>query len=182
MKLHFLKAVAGALLPLSAGLVLHGTIASAAGEDSPEIARLLSEAKSEATELTADSEDLASFAWSRASWTSHASKITMIKEHVNNTGKLLAKLQEQESSGSTWQTAAIARIRPLLKELASSTEEVIRRLNDHPDRVHLPEYRDCVKAHYELATDLEALIRDFVNYGEAKEKLEKLQEKLKVTE
>jgi len=33
-----------------------------------------------------------------------------------------------------------------------------------------------------LATDLEALIRDFVNYGEAKEKIERLGKKLEVTD
>ena len=34
---------------------------------------------------------------------------------------------------------------------------------------------------YELATNLEELIRDFVNYGEAKQKLERLADKLEIT-
>ena len=38
-----------------------------------------------------------------------------------------------------------------------------------------------MKANYELATDLEAVIRDFVNYGEAKEKFERLERKVEVT-
>ena len=43
-----------------------------------------------------------------------------------------------------------------------------------------PGTRDCVRANYELAVDLEALIRDFVNYGEAKEKFERLEQKLEI--
>ena len=39
-----------------------------------------------------------------------------------------------------------------------------------------------MKANYEMATDLEELIRDFVNYGEAKQKLERLGAKLETTD
>jgi hypothetical protein len=37
-----------------------------------------------------------------------------------------------------------------------------------------------VQANYELASDLEALIRDFVGYGEAKLKYQRLGEKLEI--
>jgi hypothetical protein len=150
--------------------------------DSPEIAKLLADAKAEAVELKADSADLDSFVRSKLSWQTHADKIELIKEHVNNTGKLLTKLKNAETLGSPWQQTAIARIEPLLKELAANTETVVVWLNENRSKIHFPEYRDCVKAHYELASDLEALIRDFVSYGEAKEKLERLQRKLEVTE
>jgi len=149
--------------------------------DSPDITQLLAEAKTEAYELRRDSADLDTFVRSRLSWESHATKIEMIKEHVNNTGKLLARLKEAEPTGSTWQKEAIARIEPLLKELAGNTEATINHLNENKSKVHFTEFKDYVKANYELAVDLEALIRDFVNYGEAKGKFERLRDKLEVT-
>ena len=44
----------------------------------------------------------------------------MVKGHVNNTGKLLAKLKDAEATGSPWQQTAIKRIEPLLKEMADN--------------------------------------------------------------
>src|SRR5215471_9341081 len=141
---------------------------------SPEITKLLADVKAEAVELKNDSEDLDTFAQSRLTWESHARKVEMVKEHINNTGRLLAKLKDVEASGAPWQQTAIQRIEPLLKELAANTEGTIIYLNENRAKIHFPEFRDYVKANYELATDLEALIRDFVNYGEAKEKFERL--------
>ena len=106
----------------------------------------------------------------------------MVKEHINNTGRLLAKLKHAEASGAPWQQTAIQRIEPLLKELAANTEATIIYLNENRSKIHFPEFRDYVKANFELAADLEALIRDFVNYGEAKDKFERLGHKVEVTE
>lgn len=147
----------------------------------PEVTKLLSDATTEAAELKADSEDLDKFAKSRLSWQSHATKIEMIKEHVNKTGKLLAKMKDLEPIGSPWQQTAIRRVEPLLQELADNTETTIRYLNENRIKIHFPEFQDYVKANYELATDLDALIRDFLSYGDAKEKMERLEKKLEIT-
>jgi hypothetical protein len=168
---------------LMVGALLSPAKARATGPgDSVEIAKLLADAKAEAVELKSDSEDLDSFAKSGLSWESHARKIEMIKDHVNKTGKLLAKLKDVEESGAPWQRTAIQRIEPLLKELAANTESTINYLNENQSKIHFPEFKDYVRANYELATDLETLIRDFVNYGEAKEKFERLGHKVEVSE
>ena len=104
----------------------------------------------------------------------------MIREHVNNTGKLLAKLQEAEPTGSPWQQDATKQIEPLLKELAANLESTINHINKNQVHIKFSEYHDYVKANYELASDLEALVRDFVNYGEAKQKYERLGAKREV--
>ncbi len=143
-------------------------------EDSAEIHKHLADAKAEAVQLKNDAEDLNAFTASRISWQTYAHKLEMIKEHVNNTGKLLAELQADESSGSPWQQAAVKRIEPLLRELAANTTATIGHLNENQERVHMPEFRDYVQINYALAADLETMIRTFVNYGESKEKLEKL--------
>lgn len=44
----------------------------------------------------------------------------------------------------------------------------------------MPEFKDYMKANLELANDLEALIRDFVNYGAAKQTFEELARKLEI--
>lgn len=179
------RAIASLAAPalLMAGYLLSPIAIKAVGPgDSAEITKLLADAKAEAMELKNDSADLETFVRSRLSWESHAVKIEMIKQHVNTTGKLLAKLKDAEASGSPWQQTAVQRIEPLLKELAANTETTINYLNHNRSKIHFPEYRDYVKANYELSTDLEALIRDFVNYGDAKEKFERLERKVEVTE
>ena len=170
-----------AMTVLGAGYFLVPLRSAAASPDSEQITKLLADAKAEAVELKADSADLESLTRSTRSWESHAGKIEMIKEHVNNSGKLLTKLQEVEAEGAPWQQTVIQRIEPLLKELAANTEATINYLDDNRSKIHFPEYRDYVKANYDLATDLEALIRDFVNYGEARDKMERLGAKHEIT-
>lgn len=93
--------------------------------DSAQVTQLLADAKAEAVELKNDSEHLEAISKSKLSWESYARSIEMIKEHVNNTGKLLAKLQDTAPSGSPWQQTAIQRIDPLPRELAANTETTI---------------------------------------------------------
>lgn len=157
------------------------TMKAAETGDSAHISQLLADAKAEAVELKNDSADMESFTRSKLSWESYASKVEMIKGHVNNTGKLLTKLKDAEATGAAWQQTAIKRIEPLLKELAANTEATINNLNENKTKVHFTEFKDYVKANFELATDFEALIRDFVNYGEAKEKVDHLGGKLEVS-
>ena len=149
--------------------------------DSVQITKLLADAKAEAGQLKEDSADMELYFGSKLSWESYAGKVEMIKGHVNNTGKLLAKLQEAEATGSPWQQVAIKRIEPLLKELAANTETTINYLNENRMKVRFSEFEGYLKANRELATDLEALIRDFVDYGDAKEKFERLGGKLEKT-
>jgi hypothetical protein len=150
--------------------------------DSEKITKLLGDTKDEAVQLKLDSADLAQFTYSNATYVSYSHKITLIREHVNETGKLLAELQQEEASGSPWQQAAIQQIEPLLRELADNTTAVIERLNENKLNVHFPEFKEYARANYELATDLEALIHDFVSYSEAKEKMEQTQKKINPTE
>jgi ABC-type Na+ efflux pump permease subunit len=176
--------MAGLVTPalLMAGCFIASTnVKAAESEDHPKITALLADAKAEAVELKNDSTDMESFTRSSLNWESYAQKIEMIKEHVNNTGKLLTKLQAEESNGSPWQQTAIKRIEPLLKELAANTEKTINYLNENKTKTHFSDFKDYVQMNCEIATNLEELIRDFVNYGEAKQKLDRLAEKLEIT-
>lgn len=173
-------------IPMTAALLVAGCFMfpaatkGAVSGDTADINKLLADAKAEAVELKNDSADMESFVRSKLTWQTYANKIEMIKGHVNKTGELLAKLQEAEDASTAWQQEAIKRIEPALKELAANTEATIQHLNGNQTKVHFAPFKDYVKANYELATDLESMIRDFVNYGEAKDKFERLGEKLEV--
>src|SRR5579871_6324295 len=107
------RGMAGFVIPalLVAGCFIASTnVRAAEPEDSPKITALLADAKAEAIQLKVDSSDMESFTRSSLSWESYASKVEMIKGHVNETGKLLANLQAEESNGSAWQQTAIRRI------------------------------------------------------------------------
>lgn len=156
-------------------------VIAASNDDSAEISKLLADTKAEAVELTRDASDLEAFTKSKLSWSTYAGKVEMIKEHINNSGKLLTKLQEAQDSGSAWQQTAISKIEPLLKELAANTEATIAFMSENKGKIHFPEFRDYAKANYEMASDLEALVRDYVSYGEAREKVDRLNRKLQTT-
>jgi hypothetical protein len=152
-------------------------LASSIG-DSKEISALLSEAKSEAIELRKDAEKMETFTRSKLSWESFALQINEIKDHVNKTGELLAKLNQIRETGSSWQQQAIDHITPALKELATNTESTIEHLNENRRLVHSKELEDYCVVNYELAQELTALVGDFVNYGETSAKFAELQKKV----
>jgi hypothetical protein len=153
-------------------------LASSVG-DSKEISTLLSEAKSEAIELREDAEKMETFTRSKVSWESFATKINEIKDHVNKTGELLAKLNQVRETGSSWQQQAIDHIMPALKELAENTESTIEYLNENRKLVHSKEIEDYCVVNYELAKELTALVGDFIDYGETEARFAELQKKVK---
>jgi hypothetical protein len=168
-----------ALTLLLAGIWPGAKVAVASPGSSEEISMLLADVKAEAIALERDAEDLA--VWTRAkqmAWQSHAEKLNLIREHVNEAGQLLTKLTEARGAASPWQQEAIDRIYPLLKELADNTETTITHFKDGKDRIHFPPYTDFARANYDLAQDLAALVSDYVEFGEHETEFRRLQEKL----
>ena len=101
----------------------------------------------------------------------------MIKDHINQAGGLVIELAARRTKASAWQQAAIDRVTPLLRELASNTEATIEHLIKNQRRIHTQEFQEYVKATYNMATRLAAIIGDFVDYAEAKDKYEPLSRK-----
>lgn len=141
--------------------------------DSAQVTKLLREASTSATQLKNDSVQMESYAGSQLRWQTHANQVNRVKEHVNNSGKILADLHAAHDTAEPWQQEAIDRITPLLQELASNTTSIIDHLNDKQQTWH-PEYTGYLKSNAEVATDLSNLIRDYLAYGEAKSKSESL--------
>jgi hypothetical protein len=158
-----------------AGYLMIPTAVNAVGtQDSADVAKLLSDTKAVAVRLKTDSSLMESFTRSNMSWQSYAGKLNTIKAHINNAGQLLAKLKAADSAGSPRQQTTIKQIEPLLQEMAGNLSATITHLNDNQNKVHLPAFTGYVKTNYQLATDLEALVRASVDYGADKEQFARL--------
>ncbi|HMD99423.1 MAG TPA: hypothetical protein VKM93_19110 [Terriglobia bacterium] len=167
---------------LTAGYFMMSPVAKAADTsvgDSEQVSKLFSEAKTEADGLVRDAELLDVFTRSVLSWDSHATQISLIREHVNKAGQILTSLNEVRHTGSPWQQQAIDQITPLLKELASNTQSAIEHLNEKRDdiRFRAGQYQDYAVANYNLASELAALISHYVDYERNKAEFARLGER-----
>jgi len=174
------------LAALVAGFLVISPTAKASatsGEDSKEVSQLLSEMKVEAHQLELDAMEMETFSRSRLTEGSHAVKLNLIGDHINKAGELLGQLHDARESGSAWQQKAIDEIYPLLKELAANTETAMKFFNENKSHVHVsPSYKEYLKENRGMATELAALITDYVDYGFHKSQFERLGEKLVASE
>jgi hypothetical protein len=150
--------------------------------ESPQVSKILSDAQMQAYQLKADVGEMETFTRSTASWESHAAVIERIKEDVNKMGRLLAELQENRKNAAPWQQVAIDRVEPVAKELASNTTAAIEHLNSNPRRLNTAAYQNYLEAIVDSADNLAASITNFVEYGKAKQRLERLAAKLELPE
>jgi len=148
--------------------------------DSKEVSTIFVDAKTEAVQLKQDAEEMNSFVHSGLSWQTHAAQLDQIKQHVNNTGEIVAKLNNARNAASPWQQQATDRIIPMLKELAASVETTITFLGQNQKRLATAPYTEYVEANTDFAVDLSQVISDYVAYSEAKHKSEELGRKLEV--
>jgi hypothetical protein len=157
-----------------------GTANAAAIPDSEHVAKLLSEAKTMAFQIKEDAVAMEGFTRMDVSWESHAVAINQIKDHVNALEKQEALLKDARNAASPWQRTAIDRIVPYLDELEGYTSAVIERINDKPARFLTADYKDFLEANADYATDLAAMIGEFVDYGKTRDRLHRLGNKLEI--
>jgi hypothetical protein len=157
-----------------------GKANAAAVPDSDHVAKLLSEAKTMAFQLKEDAVAMEGFTRMNVGWESHAVAINEIKDHINALLKQEAKLKDAKGVASPWQKTAIDRVVPYLDELEGYTFAVIDRLNEQPKKLLDAEYKDYLEANADYATDLAAMIADFVDYGNTRDRLERLGTKLEI--
>lgn len=155
------------------------TKAAVAPGDSEQVSNLLSEAQTMAYQIKEDAQTMESFTRMTVSWETHKVAINQIKEHVNALGRQVAKLKNAENLASPWQKTAIDRINPYLDELSGYTAAVIEHLNGDKKR-NIAEYQDYLEANADYATDLCAMISDFVDYGRTRQRMDRLSTKLEV--
>lgn len=148
--------------------------------DSDQVTQLLLDAKGQAFQLSMDASTMESYTRSNLGWETHSDAIARIKDDVNAAGRTLTKLDNARYAASPWQTTAIDRITPLLKEIASNTTTVIKYIGANPRRLTNGDYKDYIEANSDLAEKLAGLIKDFVDYGNTKSRLDRLAAKLEL--
>jgi hypothetical protein len=176
MTMQKLRYALGLALLMAASLYLLPALQAADNPvpDSPEVSDLLAQAKSDAVQLRDDADVMRQYGMSQLSWESHAGRITMIKEHINDLGKVLRQMDERREWASSWQQKAIDQVTPLASEMASSIEATIDHLNKNKHRVRMPQLKEYLSANYELSSSLSKLIGDYVSYGKSKAAYERL--------
>ena len=179
MKKHQVRSTILTLLAAGA-VVMSPALAASYVQDSDYVSQLLSDAKTQTFQLREDASTMESFTRSNLGWESHAATVNEMKEHINAAGRTLAKLDDARKTASPWQATAIDRIKPLLKEIASNTETVIEYINKNPKRLFMNQYKDYIEANADVADKLAGLIGDFVEYGNTKNRLERLSSKLEL--
>jgi len=169
-------------LVLAAALILAPAAKATGDPDSLQVSKLLSEAKTQAFQLSEDAAEMESFTWTAwpMSWQSHTEALIKIKDDVNTLGRQLVKLDEARKGASAWQRTVIDRITPLLKELAANTSGAIGLINANAKSLSNEEYVDYIEANADTSARLASLVSDFVDYGKTKDRLERLTNRLEV--
>lgn len=165
---------------LAAAVISPLLVFHAAAQQQSNVTRLLQRTKTTAAQLARDVEHMEMFTRSKTNWQSHSSQISVVKEHINNAGKLVSQLHEARDGAAQWQKDAIDHITPLLQEMASNTESIIDHLNKAKE-VWAPQYQEYLKENHDLAEELYSAISDFVRYGTTRQKLEMLEKKLETS-
>lgn len=167
-------AVAGLLLAIGSPML------TAQSLDSEEISKLLSTARTHAVLAEDDAATLESFTKSKLAWRTHAIKLEAMKEHVNDLGRVTKQMADLRSQGSPWQQEAIDQTTPLLRNMANHLTATINHLNDNQARVHMPPYIEYARTNRELAARTAEVIKDFVEYDEAKATADSLEHSLEL--
>ena len=172
---------------ITAACLIAGTFATtqsraAENPDSEQVSKLLSEVRSDALLLRDDAQLMESYTRSDISRETQGRTVASVKGHVNTMGKKLTELVSMKDEASPWQVAAIERIQPFLRELADNTTRAIKYINDGPTNYKTGEYKDYLEANADVANELFSLISDFVNYGNSKNRMQRLGIKLEVSE
>lgn len=171
-----IPAVLFALMLLTVG----SSYASAQVADSAHINKLLTDAEHFANQAARDSEELETYTRTKAGWETHAAQLEVIRDHVNNLGKVVQQLNDAKDGGSPWQQTAIDRINPVMHEIAMQLTSTIQHLTQHQSQVHMKPYQDLARATYEVNSRAAKIISDYVDYGKATSTATSLEQKLEL--
>lgn len=164
------------------GIAASGSLlASALPADSEKISQLFKDIKHHAVEAEYDADMLESYTRSPTSWQSHAASIELIRSHVNDLGRDFEDAKKLRAEGSEWQKQAIDEIEPLLRGMADHLSATIHHLNDNKNQTKMQAWVDYVKGNRDYANKAANLIRDYLDYGEAKANSEGLEKQLELT-
>ncbi|MGA8043237.1 MAG: hypothetical protein WCA37_10570 [Terracidiphilus sp.] len=141
--------------------------------DSPEINKVMNQARDHATLAYDDSADLVTYVRSHTSWESCSRCLQRIKDHAGDLIKDYTRLQELRPEGSPWQQESIDRLDPQLRSMANNLDGMITHLNKFQAESYMPTMREFADKNLKLMTDARKTVCDCVDYGKAKATVEK---------
>jgi len=145
-----------------------------------EASQILKEIQSRAARLTDHAQTLKSYSHSGISRASHASQLTSAKEHINEIGERLERLQAIHHVALPWQQQAINSIGPVAANMATHTEAAIEHLNENPNHLWAPVYKEHVKSLADRADEMKKSVDLHLEMASTQERLEELRTKLAV--
>jgi len=148
----------------------------AQSQDSIQASNLLSYAKREAISLREDADQMQYLVLAGVTWDTQAVYAKTIAKDISEMRAAVDKLDKARGSSSPWQKAAIDQINPLMKELATTTENVFETMDQKP--FDKSQYYEYLEANHDHAEHLAALISEYVSYGNAKARLQKAAERI----
>jgi hypothetical protein len=149
-------------------------------DENPEVSRLLEDARAKAAVLSRDADEMEALTRSAVSWQTHASMLDTMKEDVNELARDVEKLTAARDKASPWQQQAIDRMLPMMRELAANTTAAINHLKEQPSRPTSPSYAEYLRQNAETSRELSDMISSFVQYGQTRAKLQRLEQRLEV--
>jgi len=145
-----LNSFIGRLSVIALALMVPTAVAIAAPpSDSTTIAKLLQQAKTDAALANEDAEFLVSNAQSNLDPRMHAQYLRMVREHAAELFRDYYQLQAIQNKGTPQQRAAIDRLDPLLRDMATSLTTTLQTFNSHPARSNMPYFRTRIRGDWE---------------------------------
>lgn len=144
----------------------------------PEVAKVddkLAEFESKAIETRRDAMFLESKRRSpQLSWETHVQKLNIMKEHINEMGKMLSELEGMKPQATVFQEKSIEAARPHLEDLARRVQNAINWLNEDRRSTLKAEYKDNLHGIWTSADRLYDDVDTILDYKEAHERLQGL--------
>lgn len=140
------RLVAGLSVAAFALLIPPRAAFAATPPDSKAIPKLLDEVKMHAGEANDDAVLLESYGRIRISNQTYASTLEEIRKHANDLLQDYYKLQRARDGGTPAQQAAIDRLEPVLRDMASELTNSIRWLNGHKMEVGMAPFQNHIRA------------------------------------
>ncbi len=145
-------------------------------------ANLLREVQRLSGNLRTAADQLTSHSLLGLSWESHAHRLSVVRENVNQIGSRLTRLQDIHHVTSPLQQQTIDRVVPVAAEVASHTQAAIEHLNENRSYLFAPAYTDHLNAIAGGAEEMKASLDNFLDYGSAQGEMQRLEEKLGIAQ
>ena len=167
-----------ALMLLPTSLMVVNRAMALKNAENQDVRDLLSLAAQQSAALDYDADQMQSLLHNDVAWQTHAILLQLVKGHVNQLSRTIAKLEAERSEASVWQQKGVDRVLPLLRELAENTTAAINHVNANQARPVSGYYADYLDENAETAHDLNRIITATIEYGHLRGKLEKYEEQI----